>query len=90
MGEKSNVKLKIIATYRPPSTDPRSFIEDLYKGISVNVKCDLEFLIGDINIEINDKNCNRIIQEYLNSLCALSYYPQINISSRVTEISSSC
>ena len=86
---KNKKTYKIIATYRPPSTNPDIFIDNLNEILTTNDTQDIKIIIGDINIDILDYN-NEISQRYLNLLSEKGFVPQINKPTRETESSSTC
>lgn len=85
-----NRKIILTAVYRPPSTDPFDFINNLYNYLQ-SLKTDntnYQILTGDINIDIL-KN-NDCTNEYLNTLSEFGYISMINNCTRENENSNSC
>ena len=71
----------IIGVYRPPSANSYQFLDDLETLIKQNKKQSIEIIIGDININILDKQ-NNITQSYLNILSTHGYISCINKPTR--------
>lgn len=82
-------KIKIFALYRPNPTCPRSFVDHLggyMNGISADT--DYHLLIGDVNIDILDKD--EVSQSYLSTLYEFGFVSYINGFTRVFGASKSC
>ncbi|KAG5888731.1 hypothetical protein JTB14_023806 [Gonioctena quinquepunctata] len=78
----------ITASYRPPSTDMNLYIADLGTYLSKLQKLQVEFFLGDININLNDKHSNKV-NLYVNTLTEHGYISYINTFTRVSETSKS-
>ena len=80
----------ITAMYRPPSTSPWVFNEDLneyLENCSVGI-VNYHLLVGDMNINLfSDED---FAQDYLNILCKHNFVSYINSNTRVQGSSSSC
>lgn len=77
-----NRTIKIIATYRPPSTNTSLFIEELQRYLtSNNMKNSLIIFVGDININIADSKDKNTL-EYMNVMYSNSFASLINIPTR--------
>lgn len=87
--KSKNKMYKIIATYRPPSTNPEIFIDNIKNIIKSHKSNEVEIFVGDINLDLMDKN-NVLVELYINVLCEKGFYPQITSPTRVSENSSTC
>ena len=87
----SNIIISTI--YRHPKNDAQVFIDALNTSLekfrSINIKV---FLVGDLNLNIKPlpdlKFPDRHAIEYLDMLISNGYYPLINVTTRVTDNSS--
>lgn len=81
--------ITILATYRPPSSCPYAFNTSLDSYLRLNnIKSDLCFFVGDLNIDIlsNAEYTN----EYLNILSEHGFKSLINEHTRIQNESKSC
>lgn len=85
----NNVKYGVTCVYRPPSTNIKSFIYDLEQYISSNTNKQIELFIGDININILQKN-DYDTNLYLSTLNFYGFESTINGPTRVTSNTSTC
>lgn len=84
--------IHILAGYRSPSTDPLQFVADLKGCLSLNNVNKVEYFlfIGDMNIDILEKEGDECVSEYLNTLSEFNFVSTINDFTRVVENSKSC
>lgn len=88
--QKCNRRVNIICLYRPPNTDKALFLEDLESYlISCNKDSQINVFLGDININIMDKD-EGVVNLYLSILSLFGFVSCINSPTRVTQESSSC
>lgn len=85
---KYNKSFNILACYRPPSTNPQLFLNDLEILLN-DSNYDVNIFAGDINFDITDKKHTET-NEYINLLCENGFYPKINKPTRIFENSKSC
>lgn len=85
----SNTNFGILACYRTPSMNLDVFNSDIENYLQTLKKEQLEFFIGDININLNNTEDLKV-SEYLNNLAQYGYIPYIKENTRVTESTASC
>lgn len=82
-------RITVTAIYRPPSTCPHVFNNDIRTHLKNDKEsADYKFIIGDINIDI--LSCTDCSNEYLNILSEAGYKSLINTYTRVVKQSKSC
>ncbi|KAJ8974990.1 hypothetical protein NQ317_013406 [Molorchus minor] len=83
-------KICVLAMYRPPSTCPYAFIQDLRNSLlNINLHdMDYVMFVGDINIDILNMTDSTI--EYLNVLHEFGFTSTINGPTRYGDTSRSC
>lgn len=86
--EINNSKYGVTACYRPPSTNLNLFLDELDDIITNLVLKNTEIFIGDLNINILNKD-DIDVNRYLNILSQKGFFSCINKPSRETEVSSS-
>jgi len=79
----------ILALYRPPSSDAQQFVQDLHNYLSSSNKSHIRILVGDINLNLLDLDC-QIVNQYINVLCSAGFQSLVNTSTRVTDLTQSC
>lgn len=85
-----NVTIKITAIYRPPSTSPINFVQELYSYLHTESQepCDFHIIVGDTNLNIlHDK---KITSDYLNVMSEFNFVSTINTYTRIQGIFKSC
>ena len=87
--QKNNKHINIICLYRPPNTTKQHFLEDLENYLTLIKNSQLDILLGDININILEKNDNTV-NSYLSMLNYSGFLSCINSPTRVTPEVSSC
>lgn len=86
----NNKIIQIVALYRSPSSCPLAFNYHLEQFlINTKEKCDINLLVGDININIFDDN-NEYCQQYLNTLSEFGYISAINKFTRIQGETKTC
>lgn len=86
----SRKTINILAIYRPPSTCPYSFNNELKTFLeNNNKKYDINIIVGDINININNPYLD-YVQDYLNILSVEGYVSFINKNTREEGHAKSC
>lgn len=80
---ENKTKINIIAVYRPPSTNPYEFNENLNQFLTDYNFTMYEhvFFVGDINIDLNALNVE-VTEDYLNLLSEKGYVSLINKETR--------
>lgn len=71
----------LTATYRPPPIPKANFIEDIYAYLETIVVSNIEIFVGDININILEKNDNHVAN-YLGVMSSLGFKSYINSITR--------
>lgn len=86
---KHDKKISILALYRPPSIDLRTFLFYLQKHFEESdfSGC-YRILVGDLNINILRQD--ELVSEYLNMMASYGYRPTINKPTRVQGESKTC
>lgn len=84
----NKVTCGLIATYRPPSTNPNTYVNELNTYISTLENQTVEIFIGDLNINIQNKS-DTIVNYYLNTLVENGWESYINEVTRKTSDSTS-
>ena len=85
---RSNQYFNIIVLYRHPNTSIPEFIsklEDVFCNPLLTNRC--TYVLGDINIDINNSNRSKAAQEYVNVWSCKGFYPIITKPTRVAETS---
>lgn len=83
--KKNDTIYILVAIYRPPSSNPALFIQDL-DIVMGNLRLPNEaicIVTGDINLDLADQN-NNFTQQYINILATRGFESQINCPTRVT------
>lgn len=80
----NNISFGLTASYRPPATDLQQYIRDLDRYFSFLVKKNIEIFMGDININILNKQ-EQYVNNYLSILAENGLFPYVNKPTRVTE-----
>lgn len=83
--------ISITPIYRPPATCPKEFIVNLNEYLK-NIKKeknDHNIVIGDLNINILEKN-DPVVEEYLNVMAEHGFISTINVYTRVQGDAKSC
>lgn len=83
--KKQNKNINLLATYRSPNTNAAKFISILE---SILENHQIDFVVGDINIDILDKSY--LSEKYVNMLNNQFLKSAINKPTRVTEHSATC
>ena len=83
--EYNNISYGITALYRSPSTETQNFIEDIDLYFTDNLKTQIEIFIGDININILDKDENNV-NSYLSMLAHHGFETYINVPTRTPSL----
>nr|CAI5864263.1 unnamed protein product [Callosobruchus analis] len=86
----TTTNIKITALYRPPSTCPNKFIDSLTQYLDQQRQndCETHFIIGDMNINIQE--CNATTNSYLNMMSTYGFKSYINGFTRVQGQIKSC
>ena len=89
INNKTGKNLIVGVIYRPPESDRPSFVEELDKLLSLintsNKDC---LLLGDYNIDISKNPKSPTVKNnFINTLHSNSFYPTINIPTRVKDTS---
>ena len=81
-----NIKVTICSIYRPPNSDPYLFIDQLINNVisKFNVG-DKIIIIGDLNLNLYNPLNLRYIDEFINSLLSLTFFPIITLPTRIDE-----
>jgi Reverse transcriptase (RNA-dependent DNA polymerase) len=79
-------KMGLTAYYRSPAMNKQQYIDDLQNYFTKIEKECLEVYVGDINIDLRDKDSNDTIN-YVNLLNSEGYISYINKPTRVTQTS---
>ena len=89
--EMENKSISINSIYRPPSTNESDFTASLDEHLKneQNQNSELNFFIGDINIDILKEN-NKDTNDYLNCLSKYDYISYINTPTRETTDTRTC
>lgn len=82
------ISFGITSVYRSPSTDELQFLDDFKDFLTNNSAQMLEIIIGDININIINKD--HIANNYLNLLASLGFVSHINNPTRLGNTSATC
>lgn len=85
----NDVTLGITAVYRPPPSSMQYFLGDIERYYADNLHNQIEIFVGDININISDKE-NNFVNLYLATLSHYGFISCINSPTRVTIESASC
>lgn len=80
--------ITITAVYRLHCVDKNVFIEDLENYLQTLHRSDIQILVGDININIRETN--QIVGDYLNVLSQLGFKSYINESTRIEGQTKTC
>lgn len=85
--EFNKISIGVLASYRPPSTCEKTYLDD-FRALLPNLqKQDIDVFMGDININIKDTTDSEVTN-YLNILCEQGYISYINKATRVSQNSS--
>ena len=83
---KTGKNLVVGVIYRPPNSDPSAFIEKLDELLLIINKSNKDSIIlGDFNIDLSKDYSTK--NNFINTLHSCSFYPTINIPTRVTDSS---
>ena len=81
-------KLTVGIIYRPPDSNPSVFRDKLDESLyAINMKNNNCIIMGDFNIDITKENA--IKNDFINTIHSFSYFPTINICTRITNSSKS-
>ena len=79
----------IISVYRPPNSDPDSFMESLSSILNkVKIEKKLCYVSGDFNFDLLKIDCNPFTAKFLDLLQSFSFRPLIDRPTRITPSSS--
>lgn len=80
----NDISYGLTASYRPPAINVNTYLDQLEAYFSDIVNLDVEFFIGDINLNIKNKT-DANVNTYLCMLSARGFVSYINKPTRVTE-----
>jgi len=89
LGKRQKIIIGIV--YRHPQYNIDEFYQSLSETITKIAKNNYAYyVLGDININLLNATNDSRIQQYIDTLCSLGYYPIINKPTRVVNEAESC
>ena len=83
---KNGIRYIVCTIYRPPHSNPNLFIDVLMNGILNNfTSSDRVLIVGDINFNLFNPLKLRYIDDFINSLLCISFFPIITIPTKLND-----
>lgn len=85
--ERNKISFGLTVTYKPPPIPQTTFIDDLHSFLESTASCNIEILLGDINMNILN-NIDNSVAKYLAVMNSLGFQSYINSATR--SLSNTC